>query len=384
MMQHQGSTSGSVLVVGGGIAGFAMMRALDQRGISAVLVDRLNGPPDTGLGLNLPGNAVRALRDLGVGEELRARGVPVRRREYRNARNRLLFAIDEAGFWGDDVGSVCALRGDVLELLRSGLSASAVHWGTTVSAVSELGQQVEVSFHDGNAESYDFVVAADGVHSAVRTSVFGHAGQRSALLSAAGWRFMTTNPGVDCWSSWTGPAETFFLIPVDGERVYGYASPTKGRWVDTDQQWLGSTFVDYPEPVRSAVSSVLAEPSSLYHSPIEEIKLDSWHRGRVALIGDAAHATAPVWAQGAALAAEDALVLAELLATRDDWATVGDEFEARRRPRVEHVQKMTDRLSRTAGLPGWLRDVILPLAGPRTYRETFDPLREPVATSRFD
>jgi 2-polyprenyl-6-methoxyphenol hydroxylase-like FAD-dependent oxidoreductase len=383
-MQHQGSTSRRVLVVGGGIAGFAMMRALDQRGIPAVLVDRLNGPPDVGLGLNLPGNAVRALRDLGVGEELKERGVPVRRREYRNASNRLLFAIDEAGFWGADAGSICALRGDVLELLRSGVSASAVRWGTTVSAVSERGQQVEVGFPDTDAESYDFVVGADGVHSGVRTSVLGRGGRRTALLSAAGWRFMTTNPGVECWSSWTGPTETFFLIPVDRERVYGYASPTKGRSVDTDPQWLRSTFGDYPEHVRSAVSSVLAEPSSLYHSPIEEIRLDSWHKSRVVLIGDAAHATAPVWAQGAALAAEDASVLAELLATRDDWAMVGGEFERRRRPRVEHVWKMTDRLSRTAGLPGWLRDAILPVVGPRTYRETFGPLREAVVTSRYD
>jgi 2-polyprenyl-6-methoxyphenol hydroxylase-like FAD-dependent oxidoreductase len=204
------------------------------------------------------------------------------------------------------------------------------------------------------------------------------------VLSAAGWRFMTTNPGVDCWSSWTGPAETFFLIPVDGERVYGFASATKGRSVDADQRWLGWAFADYPQLVRSAVSSVLAEPSSLYHSPIEEVRLDSWHRRRIVLIGDAAHATAPVWAEGAAMAAEDALVLAELLSTRDDWATVGVEFEERRRPRVEHVQKMTDRLSRAADLPGWLRDAILPFAGPRTYRETFGPLREPVVTGRYD
>jgi 2-polyprenyl-6-methoxyphenol hydroxylase-like FAD-dependent oxidoreductase len=145
---------------------------------------------------------------------------------------------------------------------------------------------------------------------------------------------------------------------------------------------LEATFGNYPEPVRSAVSSVLAEPASLYHSPVEEIRLDSWHTGRAVLIGDAAHATAPVWAQGAALAAEDALVLAELLATREDWASVGGEFEARRRPRVHHVQKMTDRMSRAAALPSWLRDAILPVVGPRTYRATFVPLREPVVASR--
>lgn len=140
-MQHQGSASRCVLVVGGGIAGFAMMRALDQHGISAVLVDRLNGPPDAGLGLNLPGNAVRALRDLGVDEKLKGRGVPVRRREYRNARNRLLFAVDEAGVWGAGAGSICVLRGDVLELLRSCISESAVRWGTTVSAVSQTDRK---------------------------------------------------------------------------------------------------------------------------------------------------------------------------------------------------------------------------------------------------
>jgi len=169
---QQGRGSGRVLVVGGGIAGFAMMRALDQHGIPAVVVDRLPGPPDAGLGLNLPGNAVRALRDLGVGEGLQGRGVPVRRREYRNARNRLLFAVDEAGFWGPDHGSVCALRGDVLDLLRSGVSASGIRWGTSVRALSERERKVEVSFQNADPESYDFVVGADGVHSTVRTGIF--------------------------------------------------------------------------------------------------------------------------------------------------------------------------------------------------------------------
>jgi 2-polyprenyl-6-methoxyphenol hydroxylase-like FAD-dependent oxidoreductase len=182
--------------------------------------------------------------------------VPVQRREYRNAANRLLFAIDEAGFWDADAGSICALRGDVLELLRADVSMSAVRWGTAERCSRPRGPGRSQS-HDTEAECYDFVVCADGVHSGLRTSVFGPAGRRAALLSAAGWRFMTTNPGVDCWSSWTGPAGTFFLIPVDGERVYGFASPTKGRSVNTDQQWLGVAFADYPQLVRSVVSSGL-------------------------------------------------------------------------------------------------------------------------------
>jgi hypothetical protein len=83
--------------------------------------------------------------------------------------------------------------------------------GRSSERCSRPPDQVEVSFYDSKAECYDFVICADGVHSGVRTSVFGPAGRRAALLSASGWRFMTTNPGVDCWSTWTGPAETFFL-----------------------------------------------------------------------------------------------------------------------------------------------------------------------------
>ena len=96
------------------------------------------------------------------------------------------------------------------------------------------------------------------------------------------------------------------------------------------------------------------------------------------LVGDAAHATAPVWAQGAALALEDAIVLAELLATRDDWSGVGADFERLRRPRVDHVQAATDRMSRLAALPSRLRDLVAPVLGPRTYRDAFAPLRTPV------
>jgi 2-polyprenyl-6-methoxyphenol hydroxylase-like FAD-dependent oxidoreductase len=106
--------------------------------------------------------------------------------------------------------------------------------------------------------------------------------------------------------------------------------------------------------------------------------MPNWSHGRVVLIGDAAHATAPVWAQGAALAIEDALLLAELLATCEDWDRVGLEYEHRRRPRVEHVVAATDRLSRMAGMPSLLRDALMPLAGPRSYRAAYQPLRAPV------
>jgi 2-polyprenyl-6-methoxyphenol hydroxylase-like FAD-dependent oxidoreductase len=352
-----------VLIVGGGIAGIALAQALHQRGITALVRDRLGGPPDSNLGLNLPGNAVRAIAALGLGDGLSRVGTPTRRREYRTARGRLMFSVDEDAFWGNEFRPRCVRRADLLALLRTGLPDDTVRWNTPVTGADVRDAQT------------GFVVGADGVHSVVRKEMLGDDGLRTSLLSAASWRFTAPNPGVDCWCVWSGPGGAFLLIPVDDDHVYGYASATRGGPVGADPQWLRATFGGYAAPVPTVVDAVLAEPGSLYHSPVEEVRVDSWSQGRCVLVGDAAHATAPVWAQGAALAVEDALVLAELLATQGDWAGVGAEYERRRRPRVAHVQAATDRFSRAAGLPTWLRDTILPAIGPRVYREAYGPLR---------
>lgn len=362
-----------VLIVGAGIAGLAAATALHRRGLDAVVLDKLAGPADSGFSLNLPGNGVRALGALGFADAVQRLGAPIRRREYRTARGKLLFAVDEAAFWGDGAGSRCVQRADLTAMLAAALPAGAVRWKSPVSDLAAAGDQVRV---DG--ENWDFVVGADGVHSAVRAAVLGASTLQAGLLSTASWRFMAPDPGVDCWTVWSGAAGTLLLIPAGDNQVYGYASATRGGTIGTDPQWLTTAFTTYPDPVRTVVAHLAEGRGTLYHSPVEEVRVPRWTDGRVALVGDAAHATAPVWAQGGALAVEDALVLAEILATEPDWARAGPAYERRRRPRVGHVQAMTDKLSRTAGLPTWLRDLVLPRTGPKIYAATYGPLREPV------
>jgi len=368
-----------VLVVGGGIAGFGLLRALSLRGVSCTLVERLPAPPGSGLGLNLPGNAVRALAALGLADEVVDRGRRIRRREYRNKAGRLLFAVDEEAFWGEVGPSVCLRRGDLLDVLRASTPEVTPRWHTPLVLAELVDEGVRVQLESGSTETYDFVVGADGVHSAVRRVLLPTDDSRRSLMTEASWRFTAPNPGVDCWTVWSGGQGTLLLIPVDEEHVYGYASTTRGGAASDDPQWLGSTFAGFPEPVATTVAAALDDPGQLYYSPVEEVRCEHWSRGRLALIGDAAHATGPVWAQGAALALEDALVLADLLAERRDWSSVGAEFERLRRPRVAHVQAATDRMSRLAGLPGRLRDVVAPVLGPRAYRAAYGPLRTPVA-----
>ena len=374
--------SNRLLVVGGGIAGFGLARALLQRGVPCTVVDRLPAPPESGLGLNLPGNAVRALAALGLADEVIELGVPIRRREYQNRAGRLLFAMDEAAFWATVGPSVCLRRGHLLDILRAATVDVTLRGNTPVLLAEPADDGVRVQLGAEPAtETYDFVVGADGVHSSVRRAVVPTGDPRPSLMTAASWRFVAPNPGIGCWTVWSGVQGTFLLIPVGDEEVYGYVSANRGGAVGDDPRWLETNFAGFPGPVATTVAALLADPGRLHHAPVEEVRCERWNRGRLVLIGDAAHATAPVWAQGAALALEDAIVSADLLAGRSDWTSVGAEFERLRRPRVTHVQAATDKMSRLAAMPLRLRDLVAPVLGPKAYRQAYGPLRTPALNS---
>ncbi|MGX5774977.1 FAD-dependent monooxygenase [Methylorubrum zatmanii] len=370
-----------VLIAGGGIAGLALRRALQRRGIPSLTWERRAEPADAGLAINLPGNAIQALAQLGLAQELGALGSPIRRREYRTETGRLLFAVDEDAFWGADRVPRCLRRADLMRLLALGLPPDDLRRDRGIAAFHQKDGGVAVTLTDGGVEAGGLLVGADGVHSTIRRGLFGERALGAAMLAPASWRFMVPNPGVEAWTLWAGAGSLFLLIPVDRGDAYAWMSAGGIATARPDPALLRSVFARYPRPVRDALDAALARPDTIHHAPLEEVRIPHWHRGRVLLAGDAAHATAPVWAQGAALALEDALVLADRLAGGGDWDGAGADYEALRRPRVAHVQAMTDRLSRTARLPGWARRLLLPVMGPRSYRATYAPLRLPVTAS---
>ena len=370
---------GRVLVAGGGIAGLALARALHRQGRPVLALERRAAPEDGGLAINLPGNAVQALGQLGLSDALKGVGSPVRRRDYRTHRGDLLFAVDEAAFWGEAACPRCLRRSDLQRLLGQDLPAETIRRGCTIQAIAATAAGVTVDLGAGGVEHGGLLVGADGVHSTVRRSMFGEQATRAAVLGQASWRFMAPNPGIDAWTLWAGAGGLFLLIPVDNGEVYGWVSISRAGAGDRDLAEVRRVFDRFPRLVQDTLDRVLPRPDAIHHSPLEEVRIARWTQGRVLLAGDAAHATAPVWAQGAALALEDALVLSDILAHETDWNAIGPAYEARRRPRVAHVQAMTDRLSRTATLPDWVRNRLLPMIGPRSYRATYAPLREPVS-----
>jgi 2-polyprenyl-6-methoxyphenol hydroxylase-like FAD-dependent oxidoreductase len=171
-----------------------------------------------------------------------------------------------------------------------------------------------------------------------------------------------------------GRHTAFLTIPIDGDCVYCYCDVVSPPDHDTPErvtaQRLSELFVEFAAPA----ATLLDGPADIHVSTIEEVVLDRWARERVVLIGDAAHATSPNMAQGAAMALEDALVLADCL---DKIPAIPDAiaaFEARRRPRTDWVRAQTHRRDHTRYLPPKIRDNVLRFLGRRIFHANYRPL----------
>ncbi len=347
-----------------------------MRGLPHLVLERRRLPADGGLAINLPGNAIQALAELDLREQIEQAGHPIGRREYRTSADRLLFAVDEDRFWGEALRPRSLRRSDLLAMLGDGMPEETIRRGAIVRSVVPDARGPLLSLKDNTTIASSLVVGADGVHSLVRRQMFDTAaGTAPALLAQASWRFMAPNPGVRCWTVWADAAGMVLLMPISESEVYGWAAVTapvqSGRGVEA----LLDMAANLPCRVRNTILDAVASPETLHHSPLEDVRLSRWQGSGMVLIGDAAHATAPVWAQGAALGMEDAISLGDLLSSSPDIPATLAAFEALRRPRVAHVQRMTDRMSRAARLPPLLRNMLLPFLGPRSYRQTYEPLR---------
>jgi 2-polyprenyl-6-methoxyphenol hydroxylase-like FAD-dependent oxidoreductase len=375
-------TSGSnsaglrILVVGAGIAGLGVARALRQRGLAADVVEREQAWTHTGAGIYLPGNAARALRALGLESAVAERGSLITHQRLCDHRGRLLADIDLSALWGD-VGPCLALhRADLHEILASHGDPVPARMGLPVQRLNQQGGSVTVEFGDTTADRYDLVVGADGIHSTVRQLVVGASAVRP--VGQLAWRFVTEcPPEVTTWTVLLGRDVTFLAVPIGRGHVYCYCdTPSEGTprlQGDDVTGRLAELLTGFAAPV-PAILDMLGPDGAVHVAPIEEVTLDGWSRGSVLLVGDAAHATSPNMAEGAAMALEDGLVLAECLAAGRRIAQTIAGFEARRRPRTQWIRTQTHRRDRTRNLPPALRDLVLRRWGRKIFHANYRPL----------
>jgi FAD-dependent urate hydroxylase len=197
-------------------------------------------------------------------------------------------------------------------------------------------------------------------------------------VGQVGWRFLAPRPPeVTTWSVMLGRRTALLTLPLDRDRVYCYCDVVSPGDHDTPErspaQWLNELFSEFADPAATLLDALDAA-ADIHVSTIEEVAIDCWAHERVLLIGDAAHATSPNMAQGAAMALEDALVLTHCLRNFPAIPDAIAAFEARRRPRTDWVRAQTHRRDRTRYLPPKIRDNVLRFLGRRIFHANYRPL----------
>jgi 2-polyprenyl-6-methoxyphenol hydroxylase-like FAD-dependent oxidoreductase len=335
------------MVIGGGIGGLATAIGLGRAGWRVTLVERQPALTAAGAGLLIWPNAVHALRWLGVGAQIEAAGVPnLGGGGVRRADGRWLLRMDGAAL-ARELGAppITMHRGDLHEILVAALPPTVeVRAGVEITEVPVDG---------------DLVVAADGIHSALRARLAPATRVRQSGQVA--WRAIAPG-GIDlrgAGGETLGPdGWRFGLAPVGARGVYWYAAgPGPLRTAPPASQLadLRHRFAGWHAPIADLLAAT--DPDDLLHHELADLDPLPAMRfgGRVALLGDAGHAMTPNLGQGAAQALEDAVTLAVEVGSATTAAGIADglaRYETARRPRVAALVRNSRRAGQLFGARG--------------------------------
>jgi 2-polyprenyl-6-methoxyphenol hydroxylase-like FAD-dependent oxidoreductase len=338
-----------VLIVGGGLGGQSLGIALQKAGISAEIVEILPEFKVYGVGIIQQANALRALDALGVGQEAMRRGSP-----YGQVKMCLPHGqqIGVAGpppseKYPSHNGISRKLLHDILfeEAQKVGVK---YRMGLTVESLDQRSDFVIVTFTDGSKCSYDIVVAADGVNSRVRNMVFGET--KPSYVGLSVWRYAFKRPAdLDTGYMFFGKKAKLGVIPMTADTCYMFVVTAEGDDPNVPEnqfvEKLKSYMAAFPVDLVQSLIPQVTENKLVNYRRLETLKTPApWHKGRVIVIGDAAHATIPQLGSGAALAIEDAVVLSEELSKENPIETVFENYMKRRYDRCMMVVNASETL----------------------------------------
>jgi 2-polyprenyl-6-methoxyphenol hydroxylase-like FAD-dependent oxidoreductase len=379
----------STIVVGGGIGGLSLARELARAGLEVVVLERAPKLAAVGAGIIMNPNAMAVLEANGLAPCVRSRSAPYLTRDTFDHRGRRLATRDYRPLYAAGRLAAGALlhRAHLHECLYEGLPAGTVHLDTHLRVLDAGPDRVCVETERGEVFTGDVLIGADGIRSTVRARFFGPT--EPAYLGYRSHRFVVPNAeGLEHFTEFLGRGTRVGLVPIGGGQLYVWttfnSSLESRAWALERVEALRALFGEFTDSrVRRAFGG-LTSTDGVVCTDIEEIRQDDWARGRVALLGDAAHALTPNMGQGAGMAMEDAAVLAEELtraARREtDVPQALARYVTRRRRRVDAIVRLSRQIGEEGQLAGalacWWRNR-------RIRREGRSPERTQAALERL-
>lgn len=336
-----------VAIVGGGIGGLFAANAMIAQGLDVSVYEQAPELGEIGAGFYVTPNSVRQLQRVGLGDEVDKWGALVGKGSAYLRHDGTHIApvqVEDASGWNATYGMH---RADFVDLLAAALPDGVVHCGHRGTGFDQDGETPRVTFDNGASVEADIVVAADGIHSSLRPSVYPPS--NPVFHGTISYRGLVAHDRipdwpVDRWLMWAGPSKHFLVFPVRHGEMVNYVG-----FVPTDEEMKESwSAPGDPDKLRAEfagwdprIEALLAQVDHTFRWALYDREpLPTWTRGRLTLLGDAAHPMLPHLGQGANQAIEDGMALAVILAQTDnaDAPAALLAYEKLRRERVAEVQ----------------------------------------------
>lgn len=335
----------NVLIVGGGFTGLTAAIALAQRGVKVTLVERAKAWARVGHGLTIQGNALRAFRELGVIDEILAKGQSENSLTLYFADGRVMAEMPTPRTGGDDLpATIGALRPDLHEILvrRAESLGVEIRLGLELTSFENNGEDATSVLSDGTTETWDLIVVAEGIKSTTRPALGITEDRAPSGLGI--WRAVTSRRpdmtgGIAYPMQDDGGAYKVGYTPVGPDQCYVFVlcRPERTENGLPDWQEVKRLMANFHGPFDHLRDSI-TEDTFLNFQEIEWIFVEGpWHQGRVIALGEVVHAVPPLIAQGAAQCVEDSQLFAEYVTAEGELEEQLTAFEARRIPRVKGV-----------------------------------------------